>query len=181
MQGQGHSTPEKPAHQIRKSLTPNEYGIINRHTRMRIRNWTALFHEIALVFWNTSYAKDGHFMNIYLGPEERRYVRVMQDFAYRLDRDVRMTLIKVSNPKAVRAYGLASTIHAAAYLHHCASHTTSVKNLQVTLDVPKAGKAVWYSPEDGKIVGQTEMHAGRQMLEVPSFQIDIALFIQPRS
>ena len=45
--------------------------------RMRIRNWTAFFNEIAVVFWNTSYARDGHNMNIWLGPKEREYVRAM--------------------------------------------------------------------------------------------------------
>jgi hypothetical protein len=70
--------------------------------RMRIRNWTALFNEIAFIFWNTSYARDGHYMNIWLGPREREYVRAMQDFAYRLDKDVRMVAVTVSHPHVVR-------------------------------------------------------------------------------
>jgi hypothetical protein len=76
--------------------------------RMRIRNWTAMFNEIAFVFWNTSYARDGHSMNIWLGPKEREYVRAMQDFAYRLDKDVQMISVDVSEPTKVRAYALTS-------------------------------------------------------------------------
>jgi hypothetical protein len=34
--------------------------------------------------------KDGRYMSIHLGPEARQYVRAMQDFASRLDRDARL-------------------------------------------------------------------------------------------
>ncbi|MFQ6133504.1 MAG: DUF5060 domain-containing protein, partial [Armatimonadota bacterium] len=73
--------------------------------RMRLRNWAALFNEISFVFWNTSYARDGHYMNIWLGPQERQYIHAMQDFAYRLGRGLRMTEVTVSDPNSVRAYG----------------------------------------------------------------------------
>jgi hypothetical protein len=150
---------------------------IRSAVRMRIRNWTALFHEIAFIFWNTSYAKDGHYMNIYLGPEERQYVRVMQDFADRLDKDVRMATVTVSDPKAVRAYGLASKDRAAVYLHHFASHDTDAKGVKLTLDVPKAGKGCWYSPETGEVLGRMDVAEGRQTLEAPAFKIDAALLV----
>src|SRR4030042_6035851 len=109
--------------------------------RMRIRNWTAFFNEIAFVFWNTSYARDGHNMNIWLGPKAREEVRAMQDFAYRLDKDVRMIPVTVSDPHAVRAYALASPERASVYLHHFADHTSPVKGLKVTLEAPKAAQA----------------------------------------
>ena len=41
---------------------------------MRIRSWSALFQEIAFIFWNTSYARDGHYMDIWPGPQERQYI-----------------------------------------------------------------------------------------------------------
>ncbi len=111
---------------------------------MRIRNWTALFNEIAFIFWDTSYARDGHNMNIWLGPKEREYVRAMQDFAYSLDKDVRIVPVTVSDPHAGRAYALASQERAGVYLHHFADHTSPVKGLKVTLEAPKAAKAYWY-------------------------------------
>jgi hypothetical protein len=145
--------------------------------RMRVRNWTALFHEIAFIFWNTSYAKDGHFMNIYLGPEERQYVRAMQDFAYRLDKDVHMAQVVVSDPKKVRGYGLASGQRAAVYLHHFASHQSDAGNVKVTLDVPQEARGYWYLPETGAPVGRIEVPAGHQTLEAPAFKVDLALLI----
>ena len=161
--------------------TPGIGGVwdVGSSTRMRLRNWTALFKEISLVFWNTSYAKDGHSMNIWLGPQERQFVHAMQDFAYRLDQEVRMTSVTLSEHKAVRGYGLASSRRAGVYLHHFADHTNAVTNLAVTLDVSAAAKGYWYSPENAAILRRLDVASGRQTFEVPPFQIDIALLITP--
>ena len=145
--------------------------------RMRIRNWTALFNEIVFIFWNTSYARDGHFMNIWLGPKEREYVRAMQDFAYCLDKDVRMVAVKVSHPDAVRAYGLASKQCAGVYLHHFSDHTKPLKGLRITLDVSESAKGYWYSPENAAILKTTDVSAGTNRLEVPEFTVDIAFLV----
>ena len=50
--------------------------------------------------------KPGRAANIYLGPEERGYIRVLQDFASRLDSDVEMVAVDVSMLDQIRAYGL---------------------------------------------------------------------------
>lgn len=147
--------------------------------RMRIRSWTALFQEIGLVFWNTSYARDGHFMNIWLGPKEREYVRAMQDFAYRLDGEVRMQEIDVSAPEAVRAYGLQSAQRAGVYLHHFKSHTASVKNLQIALTVAAPTKGYWYAPADASVIKVTDLNQGLNQLTAPTFTVDLALLVTP--
>jgi hypothetical protein len=147
--------------------------------RMRIRNWTAFFNEIAFIFWNTSYARDGHFMNIWLGPKEREYVRAMQDFAYRLDKNVRVVPVKVSPPEDVRAYGLASKRRAGVYLHHFNDHAKPVRNVSITLDVPEAAKAYWYSPENAGILKIIDVSTGTNILKVPQFTVDLALLITP--
>ena len=147
--------------------------------RMRIRNWSALFNEISFIFWNTSYAKDGHFMNIWLGPKEREYVRAMQDFAYCLGRGLTMKPATVSRPGEVRAYCLASDRRAGAYLHHFKDHTGSVKGLTVTLDVPKAAKGYWYSTETAAILKTVDAPPGKQTFAVPEFTVDLALLITP--
>ena len=151
--------------------------------RMRIRNWTALFNEIALIFWNTSYARDGHYMNIWLGPKEREYVRAMQDFAYRLDRDVRMVPVTVSQPHAVRAYALASKERAAVYLHHFNNHTKPIKDVKITLNVhgnlPESAKGYWYSPKNAAILRIIDISSETRAFEVPEFTVDVALLITP--
>jgi hypothetical protein len=165
----------------RKPIPPGVGGVWDAGSarRMRIRNWTALFNEISFVFWNTSYARDGHFMNIWLGPKEREYVRAMQDFSYRLDKDVRMIPVTVSQPQAVRAYGLASEKRAGVYLHHFSDHATPVEGLDITLDVPQDANAYWYSPENAEILKVVDVSAGANTLEVPQFTVDLALLVTP--
>ena len=147
--------------------------------RMRIRNWTAFFNEITFIFWNTSYARDGHNMNIWLGPREREYVRAMQDFAYRLDKDVRMVTVDVSEPEKVRAYALASPERAGVYLHHFANHSEPVHGVRIGLDVPRTAKGYWYSPENAAILGIIDLTKGTETIDVPDFTVDIALLITP--
>lgn len=160
--------------------------------RMRVRAWTALFQEISFIFWNTSWAKNGMFegvytpggaANIYLGPEEREYVRVLQNFASRLDAQVQSIPVQVSAPEQVRAYGLASSNVTAVYLHHFENHTSSVNQLRVTLDLAGNSKAgvnpmgQWIDPSSGKVLEQLPLRTGVQTLHTPSFQVDLALLI----
>jgi hypothetical protein len=163
----------------KKPIPPGVGGVWDSGSarRMRIRSWTAFFNEISFVFWNTSYARDGHFMNIWLGPKEREYVRAMQDFAYRLDKDVHMTGVTVSRPEAVRGYALASEKRAGVYLHHFADHANPVDGVDITLDIPQAAQAYWYSPEKAEILKIVDVSKGTNTLEVPQFIVDIALLI----
>ena len=147
--------------------------------RMRIRLWTALFNEVSFVFWNTSYARDGHNMNIWLGPQEREYVHALQDFANRLDAGIAMAPVTVSDRSLVRAYGLRSDARAGAYLHHYKDHDSPVHSLTVSLDVPAKAKGYWYSPATAEIVGTVDAEPGQQTLTAPDFVVDLALLITP--
>ena len=147
--------------------------------RMRLRNWAAFFNEVAVIFWNTSYARDGHFMNIWIGPKEREYVRAMQAFADDLGPNLRMTPVAVSDPKAVCAWGLASDRRAGVYLEHLRAYDTPVKGLTVTLDVPRAGRGYWYAPESAAILGAFDVPKGRGAFTAPPFAVDLALLVTP--
>jgi hypothetical protein len=170
----GRATPEKP-------WPPGVGGVWDPTSalRMRIRNWAGLMNEISFIFWNTSYAKDGHFMNLWIGPREREYVRAMQDFAYALGRGLKMVPVTVSDKTAVRAWAVAGDRRAGAYLHHFKDHASPVKGLTVTLDVPAAGKAYWYSTETAAILGKADAPAGRQTFTAPDFTVDLALLVTP--
>jgi hypothetical protein len=162
--------------------------------RMRIRLWTALFQEISFVFWNTSWTKAGMFgghyspgldANIYLGPEERGYVRVLQDFASRLDIDVRMIPITVSSPALVHAYGLASKNVIAVYLQHAASHTTPVQSAEIRFDLtPRSGAQFvgeWIDPATGDVLSRVNIPSRPSFLLVPPFKVDVALLLNVRA
>ena len=164
-------------------------------TRMRVRLWTAMFSEVSFIFWETSYARDGHSMNQWIGPEERQYVRALQDFSHRLDGGIRMMQPELGGPQAgeVRAYGLRSDKRVAAYLHHgacaqCRMQTPrpahrwdhdrgAVKDLTITLDVPRPARGYWYNPASAAILGRFDAAAGRRTFSIPPFSVDLALLI----
>src|SRR5262249_51898151 len=118
--------------------------------RMRLRSWTAQFEEIVLVFWNTSWSKygmwkgrytPGKVANIYLGPEERRYTRVLGEFTVRLGPGMQMTPVTVSAPDRVRAYALRSPSQTAVYLHHFAAHDAPARDIRVRVALPDGAKS----------------------------------------
>lgn len=161
--------------------------------RMRVRLWTALFYEIGLVFWNTSWSKagvnqgrytPGATANIYLGPEERSYTRVLGEFSARLDANIRMAPVTVSEPDRVRAYGLRSDMVAAVYLHHVEDHTTPIRGLTIALELPgEPGSretlvGEWVEPATGKMLAHVLAAPGRQTLEAPPFAVDLALLMR---
>ena len=147
--------------------------------RMRLRNWAALFSEVSVIFWNTSYARDGHFMNLWIGPREREYVRAMQDFAYALGGGLKRVPVRVSAPAEVRAWAIANDRRAGVYLEHYKDHTSAACGLTVTLDVPHAGRGYWYAPETAAILGAFDAPKGRGTFTAPALVIDLALLITP--
>ena len=177
-------------------LTPKGIGGVwdpGSARRMRVRCWTAFFNEIVLVFWETSYAKDGHHMNLWIGPQELQYVRALQDFAARLDAGIRMVKIPLAGPQAkeVRAYGLRSEKRAAVYLHHTACARCAdrggphrwdhdrgeARGLKLTVDVPRAATGYWYDPRDARIIRRFDAPKGARTLAAPPFAVDLALLI----
>lgn len=142
--------------------------------RMRIRAWTAFFNEATLVFWNTSGFK-GYERNLYLGPEERAFIRSLQAFARDVPTDVRRVSLSVSAPDRVRAYGLRSERLFAAYLHCFADHEHATTGVSLTVDVPVQGRATWYDPATGTVIATAPVDRQSRTLRVPDFVTDVAL------
>jgi Domain of unknown function (DUF5060) len=160
--------------------------------RMRIRAWTALFQEVSLVFWNTSESKAAMFggqytpgagANIYLGFEERGYIRVLQDYASRLDSGVRMTPVSFTSLTPARAYGLVSEQAAGIYLQHAANHTTPVENAELSFDFSPVGHqqliGEWIDPATGAVISRVKVPPSLVKLQVPPFKVDLALLVSP--
>jgi hypothetical protein len=146
--------------------------------RMRLRSWSAFFNEGILVFWNTSGFKDNN-VNLYIGPEERGYVRALQAFVQGFPPDIGPARLRVSEPARVRGYGLQSRTLFAAYLHNFSDHERPMVGLSITIDSPVTGRAIWYNPTTGAVVATTSVSLGTRALTVPPFVVDIALKIQP--
>jgi hypothetical protein len=160
--------------------------------RMRIRAWTALFQEISLVFWNTSESKaamfggrytPGNGANIYLGPEERSYIRVLQEFASHFDRGIRMASVSLSPPGVLRGYSLVSTNVAGFYLHHTATHTAPLENAELRFDFSPLGhrhlNGEWIDPATGAVVSRVSVPPRLARLAVPPYKVDLALLVTP--
>ena len=150
--------------------------------RMRIRSWTAFFNEAVLIFWNTSCCKDsrgGVASNLYLGPQERGYVKVLQDFVSGLDRGIAPVQIGTSDPSRVRGYALTAQTVFVAYLHAYTDHANPTTGISITIESPLAGTATWISPATGAVLGTAGVSSGRQTLAAPAFTTDVALRISP--
>jgi len=160
--------------------------------RMRVRLWTAFFWEGTLIFWNTSSSKNyrNECANLYMGPEERGYIKVLRDFTNGISTQVTMVTtaslnwdkgnIPNSQPDKVRAYGLISPTEYYAYVHAYATNYSSpvaTSGVYITISPQSAGVATWYSPADGSILGTQDVLVGTQSILVPDFVIDAALKI----
>ncbi len=161
--------------------------------RMRIRSWTALFQEISLIFWNTSWSKEGMFggrytpgegANIYLGPEERKYIQVLQAFASKLDVNIRMMPVAITSPSLVHSYGLFSKDVGAVYLQHAASRTIPGQEVSLSFDFSTMSHGrftgEWIDPATGVVLSRVTILPRQVTLPVPSFKVDIALLVAPQ-
>jgi hypothetical protein len=158
--------------------------------RMRIRTWTAFFQEVSVVFWNTSWLKQGMHhgrytpgaaSNIYLGPEERGYIRVLQDFADRLDSDIRVAPVSFDSPTPARAYGLIGKQAAGIYLQHADTHSTALEQAEIIVDFSSIGHqpliGEWIDPATGEVLSRVQISPGVARLQVPAFKVDLALLV----
>ena len=146
--------------------------------RMRIRSWTTFFAEGMFIFWNLSGVKDyfSGAANIYLGPEERRYIRAMQNFTSHADTAIQQITIIPSNPSNVRAYGLQSPKIIMGYFHHYSSHTSNITT-SFNLALSKAGIIYWINPANDSIIQTSPIGIGIQNITSPAFNIDLAMRI----
>jgi hypothetical protein len=149
--------------------------------RMRIRAWTAFFAEGTLVFWNTSTTKSyqAPAANIYLGSEERRYLRVLQDFTRRFDPAPRVATLDLLGP-GVRGYALSGPSAYAAYLDAAQSQGAVTRGVRVRIRLSKPGMATWIEPASGWRLARQVAKRGLQTLAVPPFVTDVALKIRLR-
>jgi len=149
--------------------------------RMRLRAWTAFFGEGALIFWNTSNTKNyrAGSGNIYLGPEERGYLRVLQSFTRGFDPRARIASVELSPSASIRGYALSGPRQYAAYLHAFGDHQTATNGASLTINILRRGIATWISPATGKVLGRTVLgRPGAWTLRVPSFVTDVALKVR---
>lgn len=149
--------------------------------RVRLRSWTAFFAEASLVFWNTSFAKDyrnpGGAANVYLGPEERRYVRALQNYTQNFDPRAVVVKPEIAPGAAARGYALRGPRNFGLYLVAAGDQSGTTTGVRVKVALPRRGSAVWLVPASGRVIGRATLSAGEQSLTAPPFTVDLALKI----
>jgi hypothetical protein len=177
----------EPARRFGKPTLVDEQGNAGHNwdptsaVRLRLRAWTAFFAEAAIVFWNTSATKDyaADAANVYLGPEERGYVRVLSRFTSGFDPRARVVTASVSGATGLRAYALRGPADYGLYVVDGASHSAPVTGTRVVVNPTRGGRATWIDTATGRTLASAYVAAGRQTLSVPRFTTDVALKIVP--
>jgi hypothetical protein len=175
----------EPARRFGKPTLVDEQGNAGHNwdptsaVRMRLRAWTAFFAEASVVFWDTSATKDyaAEAANLYLGPEERGYIRVLSRYTSGFDPRARIVAPSVSGRTGLRAYALRGPAEYGLYLVDGMSHSTPVTGARIVVDSARAGRAIWTDPATGRTLAAARVPAGRQTLTVPRFTTDVALKI----
>ncbi len=143
--------------------------------RMRVRLWTAFFKQAILMFWNDSTKKGSpqfppFFANIYLGDEERTYVKALQDFTGSFPINSKPIIIPTAS--GIRGYGLSSDKMVSGYLFHYSNSELEISTA-IKLNNSFSGKILWYDPATGKTI--TEYQCPSYCLATsPPFTTDIA-------
>ena len=147
--------------------------------RLRVRSWTAFFAETAFVFWNTSWAKDYQSISasVYLGPQEGRYVRILQTYTQGFDPRRRVVPAHLVPVAAARGYALRGPSDYGLYVVAAGDDTAPTSRVTATVDLARAGTATWIDPATGRVLATKRVRGGAQALSVPSFVTDIALKI----
>ncbi len=151
--------------------------------RMRVRLWTAFFKQGILMFWNDSTKKGipqspPFYANIYLGEEERTYVRNLQTFL--TDFPLNTTPVVYSlNGGAIRGYGL--TMNGKNYAGYFFSPISSGnKEFKLNLNIPLNNLIEWYDPATGKEIRLDDCDNGNCSIDSPLFVTDIAFKIRAK-
>jgi len=162
-------------------------GQLSNHdpVKWRIAAWTAFMNESGLLFWGMSGRKvpagrknaRGN-ANAYIGPESRKYFRVLNDFTASLPIDMRPVRSGYTEHTDIRTYALSNGKTTVLYVHHFADHTKPFQ-LPYALFVktgPGRFKARWIHPADGKEVRTDELGTKQNQLSVklPPVTIDAA-------
>ncbi|MCU0487358.1 MAG: cellulase family glycosylhydrolase [Anaerolineales bacterium] len=147
--------------------------------RLRMRSWTAFIWGANQIWWNTSHSRECKCNNMYLGAEERSYIRVLQSQASMLQADSQPGVIRdliYRGTTFVRAYELRSSDRLLVYLFRDPLAGDRI-TASFQLVSPKPATARWIDPRSGAILGRFAVSEGGQTVTTPFFEDDLLLMI----
>ncbi len=152
--------------------------------KWRIAVWAAYMNESSMLFWSMSGIKTvgkrpyrGN-ANAYLGPDTRKFFRVLNDFTRDLPIDMRPVATGYHEHNDFRDYALSNGKVTVVYIHHFSDHTKPYEwsDPLFVHTGPGKFKAKWIDPSDGKTVrtDQVETEGQYIRLKMPPVTIDLA-------
>lgn len=139
--------------------------------------WAFTFQKTGIIFWNTGF---GYFenaetqnSNTYLGPEERFYLNNLRKFIPTMDAGSVSEFYYV-NDGGLAVFNLSDESFDLFYLLNLEKMDT---NQSFEIDVKKSGVASFVSPKTGSILQTSPIEGGKQQLNLPYFDDDLAIKI----
>lgn len=123
--------------------------------------WIAAMQKIGFISWNTGYGLFEHPLNgnIYLGPNERNYLKVLSDLIPPLSTTAISEKRAHKNANLV-LYGLKDEQHEIYYLIKADFENQSIDtNSQLTMDFKRNATLQFYNPSTGHMIKKLFVHA----------------------
>ncbi len=166
-------------HNWSKAKIISEFGFANENyfagsaDLLRKTAWILTMQKIGLVTWNTGH---GYFEsetngNIYVGPEERTYLKNLTDFLPKLSATA-VSEQKIDEENNVMMYGLKDDSYEIFYLIKL-----DVLNepKEFLLNAKFDGKIQFVDPRSGKVLEDDLIYKDQKAISLPTFADDIAI------
>ena len=154
--------------------------------KWRVAVWTAFMNECSIGFWNMSgrrtKPKDkGGPVNAYLGEESRKHFKILNEFTRDLPVSLRPVTPGFTSEQPIQSWALGNEKLTVLYLHHFRAYEPiTIKDALHIWTGPGKFHVKWIDPASGKVLGENDLSANGNALEVkaPEFSIDIAARIE---
>lgn len=168
-----------------KAILISEFGFKNSSyfqnsaESMRILSWTSTFQNMGLIFWTqgqNGIYKNPNNANIYLGPTERSYLSVLNNFLPKDFSPPANNQLFLLNELQTQVYYLKNSDYILAYLLKI---DKSIKqNIFLPLNLDRHAELKWINPKTGIILEKKVLKKGEQKIIIPDFTVDLALKIE---
>lgn len=175
----------KKYNQEDKPILISEFGFKNLSwfensaENTRILSWLSVFQKMGIIFWtngqNGIYENKDN-ANIYLGPKERNYLSYLNNFLpKKMYLPIAYELLNI-NSLQTQTYLIKNKDFILAYLLKIDSNKQ--EKTFIDLNIEEAAKVQWISPKTGLLLKEEKIDKGLQKIEIPNFDVDLAIKIE---
>jgi len=150
----------------------------NSSESMRIITWLSIFQKMGVIFWTqgqNGIYKNLDNSNIYLGPIERSYLSILNNFLpENMFLPIEKEFLLIPNLQT-QVYLLKNNNFILAYLLKV---DQSIKNQDyLDLDIKDQARLQWINPKTASIIREEFLEKGEQKILIPDFNLDLAMKI----